>query len=244
MKFAFFVPFRNCLPFLEQCVGSLLSQKRSEWRAFLLDDCSDNIFSPPNDDRISIHRNESRVGGLMNLHSGIMRADLDSDEIVCIMDGDDYLTREDALDIIGNTYEEKKCLLCYGQYETECGRGHCRPYSKGEFENLRIRDFIASHLKSFRYSLYEELMRLDPKCNRYKDAFGNFFDAAWDVALMTPLLEVAGYEKTAFNPHVLYHYRQHPNNEHRENPFHQSECCRKILKGISFVQSKKNETKE
>lgn len=244
MKFVFFVPFRNRLTFLEQCVSSLLSQKKSEWRAFLLDDCSDDIFSPPNDDRILIHRNESRIGGLMNLHLGITRASLDSDDIVCIVDGDDYLTREDALDVVGKTYEEKKCLLCYGQYETEYGVGHCRPYSRGEFANLRGRGFIASHLKSFRYSLYEELMRLDPECIRYKDSFGNFFDASWDVALMTPMLEVAGYERTAFNPHVIYHYRQHPGNEHNENPSHQLECCRKILEGISFVHSKKKETKE
>lgn len=216
LRFAFIVPFRNCRCFLDECAASLLSQTHHDWVAFFRDDCStdggcDNI---PKDPRITVQRTGSRLGGLGNVHRGIVDNDIKPDDVVCIMDGDDYLTRPDALELVARLYADRGCLLSYGQYETNGVQGHCRAYSRKEFDNIRNENFVASHLKTFRRSLYAEAMRQDPECARYMDDAGQFFDMAWDVAIMTPLMEVAGFDRVAFNPEIVYGYRIHPMNEH------------------------------
>lgn len=217
MRFVFIVPFRNCRSFIGEAAESLLRQECRDWVAYFRDDCSydggaDNI---PSDPRIVVQRTPVRIGGLMNMHEAIVGNGLGPDDIVCLMDGDDYLTTPDALGILGCMYERTSCLISYGQYESQgVQSGHCRAYGREEFSRLRSAGFLASHLKTFRHRLYMEAMRQDPECDRYKDGSGKFFDMATDVAIMTPLLEVAGFDRVAFNPEVLYHYRSHPMNEH------------------------------
>lgn len=216
MRFVFVVPYRNCRAFLGECARSLIAQSHQDWVAFFRDDCSTDGGHEeiPVDPRIVIQSTGFRLGGLGNIHRGIVENQMAKDDVVCLMDGDDYLARTDALDILSRLYSERECLLSYGQYEVDGRTGHCHAYSRESFARIRSGNFVASHLKTFKRRLYDEAMRQDPGCSRYKDDTGSFFDMAWDVALMTPLMEVAGFERVVFNPQVVYAYRLHPMNEH------------------------------
>ena len=239
MRFVFVIPFRNCKGYLSKTADSLVAQSRTDWIAFFRDDCSDDggRMEIPAHPQIVVQRNEERSGGLMNLHRGIVDNGLRPDDVVCVMDGDDYLTRPDALEVVARLYESRDCLLTYGQYETkDTTRGHCQAYSREQFNNLRGFGFVASHLKTFRYSLYLEAMRQDPNCERYRDESGRFMEMAWDVALMTPLLEIAGFERVAFNPEVVYHYRLHPANECSIDASRQVQFARKALSKPPMVR--------
>jgi hypothetical protein len=164
------------------------------------------------------------------IHEGIMGNGLSPDDIVCLLDGDDRLVGSGALGTISDLYERTGCLVSYGQYEDDSGQvGHCRAYRRWEFDSLRSRGFVASHLKTFRFSVYLEAMRQDPECDRYRNADGSFFEMSTDVAMMTPLLEIAGFERLAFNPVVVYRYNQHEANEHRLNHSLQQKCKRDAL---------------
>lgn len=231
MRFVFVVPFRNCRPFLRECAESLLSQTHQEWVAFFRDDMSEDggLDEIPKDSRITHQTSESRLGGLGNVHRGIVENGLLSDDVVCVLDGDDYLTRPDALEIVARLYSERDCLLSYGQYSTNGSPGHCRAYSRNDFDRIREIDFVASHMKTFRHSLYMEAMRQDPECLRYLDSDGNLFDMAWDIALMTPLLEVAGFDRVAFNKEVIYNYRLHSMNEHQVSSSRQRRLAAEAL---------------
>jgi glycosyltransferase involved in cell wall biosynthesis len=231
MRFVFVVPFRNCRPFLRECAESLLSQNHRDWVAFFRDDMSEDGGREeiPEDSRIFHQVTERRLGGLGNVHHGIVDNGLRAEDVVCILDGDDYLTRPDAMDTVARIYSERDCLLSYGQYSMNGSTGHCRAYSKREFDMIREIDFIASHLKTFRYSLYMEAMRQDPSCSRYLDSEGAFFDMAWDIALMTPLMEVAGFDRVAFNPEAIYHYRLHSMNEHQVSSSRQRRLAAEAL---------------
>lgn len=232
MRFVFISPFRNCAPFLKECAESLLKQKRGDWVAFFRDDCSDDEGANliPSDPRIFVQRNSSRLGGLGSVHEGIVSNNLSNEDIVCVLDGDDYLVGDDVLDVISSIYEEKGCLVSYGQYENNNGdSGHCRAYSREDFGRIRSCGFIASHLKTFRYKVYAEAMRRDPNCDRYRNDDGAFFDMAWDIALMTPLMELVGFEGVAFNPKVVYHYRTHAGNECSVNSTRQRDFAKKAF---------------
>ena len=228
MRFVIVVPFRNCSAFLGRCAESILSQDYGSWVAYFRDDASvdGGLSSLPSDARIFPQREDVRIGSLANIHNGIMSNGLRHDDIVCLLDGDDYLVGRGALSVVADVYKRTGCLVSYGQYENDYGGvGHCRAYAKGDFADIRSKGFVASHLKTFRYSVYLEAMRQDPGCERYMYKEGRFFDMASDVALMTPLLEIAGFERVAFNPEVVYHYTQHPGNEHYVDVSRQQDCA-------------------
>ena len=44
-----------------------------------------------------------------------MDLNLDDDDVICLLDGDDFLVRPDSIDIINKLYEDGG-LLTYGQY--------------------------------------------------------------------------------------------------------------------------------
>jgi len=219
-KFIVVVPFYNAEQYIGDCIKSLLSQKNENWVAILADDAStDNSDQHiPGDPRFILRKSEQRQMPLANIHSAISSVDLSEDDVICILDGDDYLLRDDALDILSAIYSDPSVMLTYGQYVNSNGTvGHCRSLPLEAFSVLRKIGFWTSHMRTYRYAIYKELMRQDPELTCYKDINGDFYTMCADVATMIPLLEIAGHDRVRFNPHPIYYYRHHPNNEHAKD---------------------------
>lgn len=209
------IPFRNAKPYLKDCYMSLLAQKYQSFKAIFIDDCSDDgsLDSIPNHPRFIKIRSESRNYVLKNIYEVLTKFEFGEEDIIAIMDGDDYLIHEFALDIINEIYNQNDCFISFGQYLFSTGQyGHCYPYNYEEFLNLRQHDWRASHLKTFKFKIYKEFVKQDNSLKSYRDDNGNFYKA-YDVALMVPLLEISGYSKVFFNKEPLYLYRLHELNE-------------------------------
>lgn len=216
MKFVFIIPFRNVKDYINQCAKSLLIQENKNWIAIFCDDAStDNTVNfIPKDERFIIKRNESRLTALPNIHYGIVNSEINDEDVICILDGDDFLVNTKTIDILTQLYQGDT-LLTYGQYIWPNGHiGHCKPYTREEFSNLRKGGYWASHLRTFKYKLYKELIRQDPNLDCYKDNNGNFYTITYDVAIMTPLMEIAGFDRIKFNKEPVYFYRLHQQNDH------------------------------
>jgi glycosyltransferase involved in cell wall biosynthesis len=214
-KFKIIVPFYNAERFLTQCQESLLAQNYKLWEAYLADDCStDNSKNQIiSDERINYHKNQIRVTALKNIHDTIMSCNPEDEDIICILDGDDFLFRNNSLQIIDEIYNEDT-LLTYGQYIWPNGAiGHCQPYNENSFKNLRTGGYWASHMRTFKFKLYKQLLVQDPNLECYKDDAGDFFTTCYDVAIMTPLMEMAGLENIRFNSQPIYYYRIHDRND-------------------------------
>lgn len=216
-RFVFIIPFRNVATFLPECAFSLIMQSYKNWIAIFIDDCSTDNSSDviPKDDRITIIKNQTRVTALPNIHNGIMCGTLQDEDIICILDGDDRLYDVNSLESINQLYQSNDPLLTYGQYVTSYGyMGHCAPYTPESFLKLRTGGYWASHLRTFKFKLYKEMMSQDPDLNCYKNSSGEFYTTCYDIAIMTPLMEIAGFDRIAFNPKVVYVYRLHSQNDH------------------------------
>ncbi|RBL89453.1 glycosyltransferase family A protein [Chitinophaga flava] len=211
------VPFRNVRNHIERCLQALLSQQYNLYTVHFLDDCSDDGTSdliPDDIDYISKKYNPERYGPLKNIWSCLTNNDFEDEDIIAIVDGDDFLIGEYSLQVV-NYYHNQGALVTYGQYIDNYGfLGHCHAYSESDFQDLRKADWKASHLKTFRYKVFRELLRQDPSANAFKDNNGDFLTFTGDMALMLPLLEIAGLENTQSCSQVLYCYRRHENNEH------------------------------
>ena len=235
-KLVFVVPFRNVKEYIVQCTTTLLSQNYKNWVAIFCDDNSNDgtVELIPIDDKFIIRINGERITALPNIHNGIVESNLDDDDVICILDGDDCLTRADAMDIINGLYQDYT-LLTYGQYMWPNGAiGHCKPYTKEEFLNLRRGGYWASHIRTFKYKLYKELIRQDPNLSCYKNKNGEFYTITYDVAIMTPLMEIAGFDRVKFNPSPVYYYRIHSQNDHSIDPVLQKSVADEIFAKKSF----------
>jgi hypothetical protein len=123
--------------------------------------------------------------------------DLPPDDIVVWLDGDDWLAHDGVLSIVLHMH---RCgaWVTYGQYMTADGqRGHCARYAP---RDVRSQPWLASHLRTFRSGLM-----------RYVDAEDLQVDGEWvtrgvDVAIMLPLLELAGHDRSMYCDTVLAVY--------------------------------------
>lgn len=215
------VPFRNAGSYLHECAESLRRQDCEDFEVIFLDDASEDEsadFSPQEELRSLVLRQRERRGSLRNVYEAVMRH-CSPDDIVVIVDGDDYLLRDDALSLIRDHYARFDCWLLYGQYRDSEGRiGVSMPYSSPEeFANLR-HYWRSSHVRTFRAGLLQCLPEQDPALDCFRDAHGEWYTAATDAAMMYPLMEMAGFYKVHFNGTPLYYYRlNNPNSHHNQD---------------------------
>ena len=92
-NFVFIIPFRNVANYIDICTKSLLLQSYKNWKAIFIDDVSNDgsMLKIPNDPRFIKIINEERVTALPNIHNAIINNKLEEEDIICILDGDDYL---------------------------------------------------------------------------------------------------------------------------------------------------------
>ena len=128
-----------------------------------------------------------------------------------IIDGDDYLYTSDVLKILEAKYMKTNCLITYGSYISSKGvQGQKYPRLIREFNLFRKYFWYASHLRTFRHDLW---LALDPQdlLNKNKE----YYSVAWDLAIMLPMLEMAG-KRQEFISEVLYAYNDNnPISDHR-----------------------------
>jgi len=221
--FKIIVPFYNVEEWIRITLRSVQLQDYENFECILIDDVStDNSRNIAqelvgNDKRFKIIENKTKKYVLKNVCNAIELSNPDREDVVVILDGDDWFAGGNVLSTLNETYNKEKCWLTYGSYMEYPSR------MKGKFaqkipeeiisRNLfRESPWMTSHLRSWKYGLWEHVdqkrsfIEPDPIDNN------NHFSFCWDLAYMFPLLELAG-NKVHYIPDVLYVYnRQNPLN--------------------------------
>lgn len=212
-KIVVLVPFRNAKNHIIDCLNSILSQEYDNYIVYLLDNASDDGTTSlvEESEKIHICRSSSQLATLETLHNALTTLAIKDEDIVLILPGEDCLLGEFVFQLINEKYNAGK-LLTYGQFIDNCGNvSNVVPYSKVEFDNIRKAPWKAAHLITFKYRLFKELTLLDPDSRQLKfSGDDRFYDSAYDLALMLPLMEIAGYEKIGAIHNVLYCHRSFP----------------------------------
>ena len=241
-KIKIIVPFFNASEFLERCVSSIMSQKYSNFKVIFVDDAStDNSWEllPHDDPRVICIKNDVNVTALPNIHNSIMQH-VDTEDIVILVDGDDWLPNKKVFSYINEYYNKHDCWIMYGQAQWSTGqRGFASAYPKGEFDNIRTSPFRVSHIRSFRGGLYHKIKEQDPEFKCMKDELNNWYTMTYDVAVMFPIIEMSPFEKVKFNDKILYIYNfENPESDHRKSQQLQTGIHMEINKKPRFKQIK------
>jgi glycosyltransferase involved in cell wall biosynthesis len=213
--------FYNPGEFLDLCTNTLMNQNYDNYQVIFIDDCSTDgsLDKLPREDKKSIIiSNSVRKTALENIHHAIMK-NCHPDDIVVLVDGDDWLPNRKTLSYINDFYNENDCWIMYGQASwTDGRRGFATAYSEEDFKNIRKAPFKVSHIRTFRAGLYQKIKEQDHEFSCMKDSDGYFYKMTYDVAIMFPLLEMAGREKVSFNDTILYIYnRNNPISDDKVN---------------------------
>lgn len=242
------VPFYNPGEFLENCISSLLSQKYENYHIYFVDDAStDGSYDklPIGHKNVTVITNQERRTALENIHF-VITYHCKPDDIVVLVDGDDWLPNKKVLSYVNEFYNQNDCWIMYGQASwTDGNKGCAFPYPSEEyFNNIRLSPtqtngqptgFYISHIRTFRAGLYLKIQEQDKSFSCMKDNKGEFYKMTYDVAMMLPMMEMAGFNKVKFNDTILYTYnRGNPISDDRVNQKLQWDIHSEIYKKQKF----------
>jgi glycosyltransferase involved in cell wall biosynthesis len=232
-KIAVVIPSYNNCQWYKQNLCSLCGQDYDNFRVIYIDDCSSDKtgelvkkFIADNNlgNQIQLIRNPVRVGAMQNLYNAVHLCD--DNEIVIVLDGDDWLAHNEVLRKINTAYSDPNCWMTYGQYvswpDNAPGYSKQIPYYIIETNNFREYEWCSSHLRSFYAWLFKMIKKED-----LISPCGAFYPMAWDQAMMFPMLEMSGH-RAKFIDEVLYIYNA-------ANPINDSKVNRKLQYYLEMV---------
>lgn len=219
-KFVIVIPSYNNEKWVTKNLTSAITQDYPDYRVIFTDDCSsDKTFEKAeqiasrSNCNIKLIKNENRLGALENLYN--MITSCEDEEIILTLDGDDWLAHDGVLKKLNEIYTSYDVWITYGQYQNypDGGRGIAKAPPGNVIKDSLFRqfDWCYSHLRTFYAWLFKQIKKEDLCYN------GNFMSMTWDLAMMFPMVEMAGTRQTYIDD-ILYIYNlDNPINDHKVN---------------------------
>ena len=216
IRYHIVVPFYNADKWVHKNIDSIKRQRHSNFICTLIDDMSTDKsvksveLSLGNDDRFELIKNKEKKYALGNIAHALSLEKCQPEDVVLLLDGDDWLASSKTLSRLSDAYRDEDCLLTYGSYVYfPMGIRGVEPSEYPEEvvknNNYRQDKWRASHLRTFKHKLWQKLSHDD-----LKDENGDYYKMTYDQAIMLPLLEMAG-GRSKYIPEVLHVYN-------KENP--------------------------
>ncbi len=202
-EFVILITGYNVEKYVRRNFDSVVNQRSSRpYQIIVIDDGSTDGTAKMMDDYVKKHKlsasfitiihNKVRVGSaLENIYNAVHELIPDNKVVVCV-DGDDALSMDGVLERLEKEYKNPNVWMTYGRFIAypECVFwSRCWGYPE---EVIRERGFrkhwwiVPSHLKTFRAKLFKKIKKEDLLYE------GKFFKKAWDMAMLYPMLEMAG----------------------------------------------------
>ena len=213
IKYKIIVPFYNVEKWIAKCIESVKRQDYNDFQCILIDDMStDNsceVISDKihDDDRFTLIKNKEKKYALQNIFESIKAQDCDDEDVIILLDGDDWFSSTNTLSYLSKVYNDTDALVTYGSYVyNPTGRKGVEPsiHPEDVLKNNSFREdkWRASHLRSYKHKIWKKINKED-----LQDKEGNFYKMAYDQAIMLPLLEMAS-ERAVYVDKVLYTYNK------------------------------------
>jgi len=239
--FNIIIPVFNAEKYIKKCLNSIIKQSYKNYQVKVIDDCStDYSYELALEicnryENFDICKNPRKLGALNNINKLLsLNIEAPSKTINILVDGDDYLYSGDVLDILHEKYINTNCLITYGSHLSSKGvQGKKYPSLIRKLNLYRKYFWYASHLKTFRHDLWLSINKSDFLTNN-----GHYFSVASDLAIMFPMLEMAG-DRQEFIKEILYVYNdKNPISDHKIRRKEQILAAKEIRKKKRYKAKK------
>jgi hypothetical protein len=197
--------------YIEQCLISIINQNEHNWEAQVIIDPVDNSYEIAKrykSNKLNIHKNLERKFALPNIIEAIDRLKPNDEDILVLIDLDDWLANRKVLSTLNNYYKNNDLLVTYGSWKSYPYAlnypNNSMPYTQEDFRmGIRNAEWKGTALRTMKYKVWKNIRVKD-----LKDKNGNYFKTAWDVAIMMPALEMAGFDRSQFIKEIIYIYNK------------------------------------
>ena len=197
--------------YVEQCIISIINQIETDWEAQIIIDPVDNSYEIAKryeNNKLKVCKNNVRQYALRNIIAAIHKLNPNDNDILIFVDLDDWLANRQVLSTLKKYYNDTNLLVTYGSwkaYPIEFNYpNNSKPYTENDFNvGIRRSEWKGTALRTMRYKLWKNIRNKD-----LKNKNGEYFKTAWDVAIMMPALEMAGFERSKFIEKILYVYNK------------------------------------
>jgi len=231
--FKIITPFYNVEQYIGKTVASAAAQDYDNYQCILINDKSTDSSMEicrsmvGTNDKFILVDNDVKKSSLENIYDAIMNYTSD-DDVVVILDGDDFLFGSSVLTHLNEVYSTEDCWLTYGSYLNLSSRTRgkfARQIPQSIILNNQYRDFewCTSHLRTFKASLFK---KIDPR--DLKDKNEKFFTITGDLVIMFPMLEMAAH-RSRYIEKLLYIWNDtNTLNDHKKDHAEQLRVEREI----------------
>ena len=227
-KFIIITPFYNVEKWVKYCLRSVSRQGYKNYWHYLIDDLSTDSSTEfieneaLQNQKIKLIKNTTKKYALKNINDVLEEIKPSDEDIIVILDGDDWFAAPDVLEKLNKIYNDEDCWMTYGSYvefPSKIKGKFAKQIPEHVINNNSYREspWMSSHLRTFKYKLWKNIDKNDFVSKQT----GNFIKAAWDLAFVFPMLEMSG-KKAHYVKNILYVYnRQNPLNEDKVDHSHQ-----------------------
>lgn len=210
--------FYNAEQYIERCLYSIMSQTHKDYTCYITHDMStDNsvniIKEIIKDDKRFVLFDDytKKLYQTGNFDTTIRNnANIDDNEVIIEVDGDDYLPNSRVFERINKVYENQNIWIANGSFRYHDGSIGFASEQR-DFNNLRKSNFTASHIRTWRAFLWRNILDSD-----LRDENGDYWQWSGDLCFMYPMLEMATEEHYTFMKDINYVYNaENPINEHK-----------------------------
>ena len=196
--FVIIVPSYNNKKWFRYNLDSIFLQNYKNFRVIYIDDASpdqtgnlvNKYIHKKQYKNITLIQNKERIGSLANIWQAIQLCN--PTEIIINLDGDDWFTHNHILNYLNSIYHDSTIWLTYGQFQNWPTKtnGWCKKIPQKIIATNQFRDygFWFAQPRTYYAWLAQKVKTedlIDPQTN-------HIFTCAGDVALMFPLVEMAG----------------------------------------------------
>jgi hypothetical protein len=238
-KFKIITTLKNAEKYIGKCIDSVISQTYTNWEMVIVDDGSTdntaNEIKKRKHDKIHpLIYLDSKSSKTENIKIGIKYICDNDNDIIVMLDGDDWLSGDDVLEYLNNIYTDN-IWLTYGQFEPADKKysNFCQPIDAKTYR--KNGEWLTSHLKTFRHWLFKKI-----NIESFRDKNNTRYLCTDDAAMMLPMIEMAGNSHIKFIEKVLYVYNNLNENCMMVNHGKEMEATKKeVYEKIPYKEIKK-----
>ncbi len=212
-RFIIFSAGCNCAAYVSKHIRSILRQKYKNYIHVLVDDAStdntDGLIKHYMHPRMAFYRNTKNVKWVQNAVTYLPRHIKSDEDVIVLVDMDDWLATKRVLSVLAGTYAKKDCWVTYGTFQYCTGgvltsrKVNKRIYSDDivSARSFRTVSWRWWHPKTFKAFLWKNL--------KVEDLYGpnkKFPPFSYDKAIGFPILEMTPPNRLVHIKDVLYIY--------------------------------------
>jgi len=206
-RFIVFTAGFNSMQWVHKNIKSVKKQNYNNYIHIIVDDATtdgtSNEIENNKHKKLVIYRNEKNIKWISNALKYLPNHIKSKEDVIVIVDMDDWLANENVLKILHKKYTKQKLWMTYGNYAVYNNNSIIKkPFKRTKLDNKRtVRGGSYIHLRTFKSFLWNAINKDD-----LKGPNGKYVSCTYDRAIMYPMMEMCPEDKIYHFEKVLYIY--------------------------------------